>query len=251
MQTKTVFLSHSSKDIDRVRKIRNILETLEYEPLLFHMKCLDDDNDVLEDFICKEIDARNIFVYCKSINAEQSQWVRKEVEYIKKTNNKRLYEIDIDKPFSATLVSLLITLADIIKQNKIFISCSHADKKYSKAISDLLIQNDYDVIKYDFLQEDDKEYLSDINETVKNGIFMPIITRNYLNSIYCKSEIERAQYLYESGYKVIFRPICVGVSSSIVQQLFPRFVCDFNFYSVNSIDDINLATLLKFVAEGI
>ena len=51
MSGKTIFLSHSSKDIDKVRKIRDILESLDYEPLLFHMKCLDDDNETLEDFI--------------------------------------------------------------------------------------------------------------------------------------------------------------------------------------------------------
>lgn len=89
MSRKTIFLSHSSKDIDKVRKIRDILESLEYEPLLFHMKCLDDDNETLEDFIKREIDARNIFVYYKSKNSESSIWVQKELSYIKESSNKR------------------------------------------------------------------------------------------------------------------------------------------------------------------
>ncbi|MBQ2965381.1 MAG: toll/interleukin-1 receptor domain-containing protein [Clostridia bacterium] len=115
MSRKTIFLSHSSKDIDKVRKIRDILE---YEPLLFHMKCLDDDNETLEDFIKREIDARNIFVYYKSKNSESSIWVQKELAYIKESSNKRLYEIDIEKPLSETLVDFLHTLANIIKKEQ-------------------------------------------------------------------------------------------------------------------------------------
>ena len=62
----TIFLSHSHKDVEKVRKIRDILEIIGCEPLMFFLKCLDDDNDKLEDFIKREIDARNIFLYCKS-----------------------------------------------------------------------------------------------------------------------------------------------------------------------------------------
>ena len=47
MSRITVFLSHSSKDIEKVRKLRDILEALEYDPLLLYLKCLDDDNENL------------------------------------------------------------------------------------------------------------------------------------------------------------------------------------------------------------
>ena len=76
----TVFLSHSHKDIEKVRKIRDILEILGCEPLMFFLKCLDDNNGELEDFIKREIDARNVFLYCRSRNAEGSEWVQKELE---------------------------------------------------------------------------------------------------------------------------------------------------------------------------
>ena len=148
MSGKTIFLSHSSKDIDKVRKIRDILEALEYEPLLFHLKCLDDDSDTLEDFIKKEIDARNIFVYCKSKNAEASVWVQKEVSYILENAGKRLYEIDIERPLNETLVSFLHTLAGILKNNRVFISCSHADKSISTAVWRVLRDNGYEIIQY-------------------------------------------------------------------------------------------------------
>ena len=44
----TIFLSHSHKDYEKVRKIRDILEMLECEPLIFFLKCLDDQNAELE-----------------------------------------------------------------------------------------------------------------------------------------------------------------------------------------------------------
>ena len=95
----TIFLSHSHQDEETVRKIRDVLEILNCEPLIFFLKCLDDNNTELEDFIKREIEARNIFLYCKSSNAEHSVWVQKELEYIKSFDEKRLYEIDIENGF--------------------------------------------------------------------------------------------------------------------------------------------------------
>ena len=62
----TIFLSHSHKDEEKVRRIRDVLETLDCEPLMFFLKCLDDNNDELEDFIKREICARNIFCTAKA-----------------------------------------------------------------------------------------------------------------------------------------------------------------------------------------
>ena len=43
------FLSHSSKDIEKVRKIRNLIEQENGNPILFYLKCLDGDNPSGED----------------------------------------------------------------------------------------------------------------------------------------------------------------------------------------------------------
>ncbi|MDE7330430.1 MAG: toll/interleukin-1 receptor domain-containing protein, partial [Clostridia bacterium] len=91
----SIFLSHSHADIEKVRKLRDVLETLECEPLIFFLKCLDDDTDVLEDFIQREIENRSLFLYCKSENAEKSVWVKKELDYIRSFDKNRLYTVDI------------------------------------------------------------------------------------------------------------------------------------------------------------
>lgn len=38
-----IFLSHSSKDIKIVRKIRNEFEFLGHNPIAFHLRCLDEN----------------------------------------------------------------------------------------------------------------------------------------------------------------------------------------------------------------
>lgn len=52
-----IFISHSHLDIDIVRKIRNKLEDRGFEPLMFFLKCLNDDNEI-ESLIKREINER-------------------------------------------------------------------------------------------------------------------------------------------------------------------------------------------------
>lgn len=89
---KWVFLSHSNKDYLQVRIVRNILENKGLYPIMFYLKCLENDpNEIVLEIIKKEIDARPRFVLCQSENALKSYWVQKEVEYIKCIN--RPYEV--------------------------------------------------------------------------------------------------------------------------------------------------------------
>ena len=239
MGRNTVFLSHSSKDIDKVRQIRNILETLQYEPLLFYLKCLDDDNKTLEDFIKKEIEARNCFIYCKSENSEKSAWVQKELEYIRNFDSKRLFTINIDKPLQETLVQLLQSITDIIKKNRVFISCSHAepDKTFGNFLEKVLTQNGYDVVRFKILDtQTDHVHKERLNET---GIFIPVISRNSIASTYCKSELETVLFLYESNQtdNIIF-PIYYGISEMLATQLLPSMLASFNGITVTQKDSL-------------
>ena len=91
-----VFLSHSNKDFDKLVPVRNELEKRGYRPLLFFLKCLEDENEI-SDLIKREIDARERFILCESHNARDSKWVQKEVDYIRATG--RPYEvIDLEAP---------------------------------------------------------------------------------------------------------------------------------------------------------
>lgn len=85
-----VFISHSNKDFERIVKVRNKLEALRYKPLLFFLKCLEDDNEIFE-LIKREIKARDRFILCDSKNSRESEWVQKEKKIIVSLN--RPYEV--------------------------------------------------------------------------------------------------------------------------------------------------------------
>ena len=103
------FLSHSSKDIEKVRKIRNLIEHENGNPILFYLKCLDGDNptgkdeEQLKDLISREIMARKKFILCKSKNTEpplSSKWIEWEKDEVKKLQNVaeiQVHEVDIEK----------------------------------------------------------------------------------------------------------------------------------------------------------
>ena len=76
-----VFISHSHQDIDKVRKVRNHLERLGFEPLMFYLKCLSDEDEI-EELIKREIDEREWFIYADSPMARSSKWVRAELVYL-------------------------------------------------------------------------------------------------------------------------------------------------------------------------
>lgn len=76
-----IFISHSSEDFNKVRKIRNYLEEKSYRPLMFYLKCLESDEEIY-DLITREIDVRTRFILCDSENARSSYWVKKEMDYI-------------------------------------------------------------------------------------------------------------------------------------------------------------------------
>jgi hypothetical protein len=221
MKRISAFLSHSSKDIEKVRQIRDILEVLDYEPLLFHLKCLDDDNEDLETFIKREIESRNIFIYCKSKNAEGSRWVQKELEYIKSFDSKRLFTIDISLPFKDTIVQLLLSIAEIIKKNRVFLSCPHSSPsaEFGDSIEQFLIEQNFDVIRYKTLDySKDDEHKASLTEA---GTFISVISWASLESRYCKSELGYVLHNYNinpTGFSNKIIPVYYGVSRQIVEK---------------------------------
>lgn len=85
-----VFVSHSTKDFERVRLVRNALEDSGFRPILFYLKCMEDEDEINE-LIKREIDARRRFILCDSSNAKASKFVQTEVDYIK--SQQRMCEV--------------------------------------------------------------------------------------------------------------------------------------------------------------
>lgn len=90
-----VFLSHSHKNYNKVIQVRNLLEKRNIRPIMFFLKCLEDDTEV-DALIKREIDSRHRFILCDSKNAKKSNWVQEEVKYIKEEKNRSYETIDLD-----------------------------------------------------------------------------------------------------------------------------------------------------------
>ena len=67
-----VFLSHSHNDYDKVILVRNMLEKRKFKPLMFFLKCLENDTEI-DSLIKREINCRYRFILCDSANAQASK----------------------------------------------------------------------------------------------------------------------------------------------------------------------------------
>ncbi len=93
-----VFISHSSKDFKYVRTVRDYLEDSGFSTLMIYLKSLDNKSKetLMKQILKDEIDSRNIFVLCDSVNAKASTWVDWEINYVESLSNKIVTKIDID-----------------------------------------------------------------------------------------------------------------------------------------------------------
>lgn len=92
--TQYIFLSHSQKDIAKVRQVRDYLEGNSFEPLLFNLKCLT-DSDELTDLVKREIGTRKWFLYLDSSNAGKSERVQAEVSYARDIQ-KQIFRVNLE-----------------------------------------------------------------------------------------------------------------------------------------------------------
>ncbi len=197
-----IFLSHSHADIDKVRKLRNMLEESGFEPLCFYLKCLNDDSEI-EDLIKREIDAREWFVFANSENSRKSKWVTLEREYINKTNSKKILVVNIDDEAEIN------DTVDKIKHNlRVFLSYSHRDRVLAEKIKRKLDQKDYLVFWDEDVQSGvsyARQIASNIEIACKDGCVIAVITENSIKSDYVMNELMMA---IERGGNVL--PIIVG-----------------------------------------
>jgi hypothetical protein len=195
-----VFISHSHLDIEVVRKIRNQLEENGFEPLMFYLKCLNDDDEI-ESLIQREIDEREWFVYVESENALKSRWVKSEREYISQLSGKKVFTIDINGDITKQV-------KNITKQLKVFISYSNQDRKVFETIKQSLVSKDF--LVYDPLETSVGCNLSQhrqnaLGDAVRDGFVLLLVSENIENSAWVKKEIELASL---AGGKIV--PIFIG-----------------------------------------
>lgn len=169
MKNKWVFVSHSNKDFEAVRKVRNLLEEWRFRPLLFFLKCLDQDKEV-SDLIKREIECRTRFLLCESENTNNNNgWVQKEVAYIKSLD-RRCDVINLNDPDDSIYQSL-----DLFRRNStIFLSHSKSSIELANRLSERLVKYDFDVVSEEI--ENSEEF---IKKAIQTGVFIPIVSEDY------------------------------------------------------------------------
>ena len=178
-----VFLSHSNKDYEKVRQVRNLLEEQSLRPLMFFLHCLNDDDEI-DLLIKREIDCRTRFILCDSENARKSHWVQKEVEYIK-SQNRICETIDLSK----SMDEILSDLQDFINKTRIFISYNREEYQLAEMVYDRLSQYDFSVYidrAWDFnsaYHQNYKDALDFLEDSVvkTNGYVIAIMNERILN----------------------------------------------------------------------
>jgi len=198
-----VFLSHSNKDYEKVRQVRNMLEEENLRPLMFFLHCLNDDDEI-DDLIKREIDCRTRFILCDSKNARCSKWVQKEVNYIR--SQDRIYEtIDLDQP----IAEIKKKLAEFKRQATLFISYNRENQKLAQSVYRRLSKYDFHVfVDMDSLCPGDdylKTVISSLDRAASNGHIIAIMNQRVLSQgSGSRHEIKRAiAYDKENGVQSI------------------------------------------------
>ena len=174
-----VFLSHSNKDYELVREVRNKMEEQGMRPLMFFLKCLDDEPEIF-DLLKREIDVRPRFILCDSENAQASEWVQKEVEYIK-SKNRQYLTIDLSKP-----ETFAEKVSEMKRRSKVYIANSRKDDLIAAAIKSVLHKRGFIVYSWEDYEVDhytsfslQENLINNIVEICKEGYFIPILTENF------------------------------------------------------------------------
>lgn len=135
-----IFVSHSTRDLEQVRRVRNAIEEAGGQPLLFFLKCLS-DHDELDDLLKREIEARTFFLLCNSGNARASRWVCDEIAYVESLEGKKAEVIDLDGEWEAQLEGIL----RLIQGATVFFSYAHDDWDAIRPLHEALAERDFAV----------------------------------------------------------------------------------------------------------
>lgn len=217
-----VFVSHSTKDFEKVRILRNKMEEIGMRPLLFYLKCLKDKPEVLE-LLKREIEVRPRFLLCDSPNSRGSEFVDEEVRHIKSLN-RQYVTVDLNDESSYDE-----KIRELKRRSQIFLSYSRQDYDLVRKLTIALQGVGFNVwIDVDNLSQGcfQKQIMKAIIDSMDKGYFIPLISKSYLNREWCREELKGAT-LYNaelSDQRVI--PVCIDEDSlKLCSDLFPLF-CD-------------------------
>ena len=142
--------------------------------------------------IYREIDAREWFIYCKSPEAENSDNVLRERQYIEQSGKNKIWMLDMTEEWDAIATKIHKICADL----EVFISYVHHDRKMAEVLRTLLIEKDYSVwTAEDNLNIGDRweaQISKAISRCAEQGFYVLLISENSLKSQFVEKELEYA-----------------------------------------------------------
>ena len=186
-----IFVSHSTRDLNKVRKVRNAIEFSGGEPILFFLKCLS-DHDEIDNLVKREIEARNFFLLCDSHNAKSSKWVQDEIAHVKSLKERKIEIINLD----ANWKSQINGIRAIIRHATVFLSYAHKDNEVILPIREALIANDFSIWDPMHNLRAGANFARQISSAIEDagtfGFVIHFLSRNSLKSAWVASEIDIA-----------------------------------------------------------
>ena len=190
-----IFISHSNKDIAKVREIRNELERHGHNPVLFFLKSIentDADDQLLWDLIAREIKAREWFILCDSPNAQASRAVLRERELVKSMANegKVIETVDLSRDLQKELQKVI----QLAKRATVFLSYTREDAAMAERIRQALLKYDYRVWSDADLKPGSDwtaESSNEIDEAVKHGFVLLLLGHESIERILPKGNTIR------------------------------------------------------------
>ena len=135
-----VFVSHSNHDLRKVRLVRNKVEELGHNPILFFLKSLSETSE-LDDLIRREILARDWFLLCDSEHARNSKWVQQEIEIVRGDPEKVFETIDLED----SLEPQWKKIEKLTQRATVFLSYARQDRELVQEVANIFRASDYRV----------------------------------------------------------------------------------------------------------
>lgn len=214
-----IFLSHSHKDFNRVRDLRNELEQQGHRPLLFFLKCLDDDSEV-DGLIEREIKAREWFLLCESANSRASSWVKREIEIIEAVEGRVYETVNLDLPLGEQ-----VQIANrLSKRASVFLSYAYGDRDIARQVATVFQRHDYGVFSDLEDLATGRSWQAAITERLddaeRRGFVLLLLSSEQLRSPWCQWELQHAiegTRRYGRAYGVL--PIIIGGRDAVMREI--------------------------------
>jgi hypothetical protein len=231
-----IFVSHSTKDLEAVRRIRDYLETKRHHPLLFFLKCIR-ESDELDSLITREIEARTIFLLCDSPNSRSARWVQREVEFIRSLSDRHYEIVDLRAPWPEQQA----ILDRLSQRGTLFLSYTHSDSPEVSAIYEALRPFDYSIFfdRHSLAAGDDWRARTEhaIDESLSKGFFIYFVSA----ATYQRQESFQFAELHRAlEQRLRFPPgvrnvivVVIGTPSAHIEL--PPILTDFQFLDLRGI----------------